>query len=95
MKDYFAVLTCVVLFAALSVLVSPVNAGESTAKIRIIRGGSQPPEKETRRTIPALYFSIIRSRPMNRDATAENTFRTSLVPVRRGTPILPGSVLWS
>lgn len=45
MKDYLAVLACAILLAVVGVFASNASAGESTAKIRIIRGGSQPTRK--------------------------------------------------
>lgn len=45
MKDYLAVLACAVLLTAVGAYASSANAGESTAKIGIIRGGTQPTRK--------------------------------------------------
>lgn len=45
MKDYMAVLACALLVIAVGGHSSSANAGESAAKIRIIRGGSQPTRK--------------------------------------------------
>ncbi|MCD7906873.1 MAG: cupin domain-containing protein, partial [Clostridium sp.] len=64
MKGSFVVLTCAVLLAALTLFVTPLNAGESTAKIRIIRGGTQP----TRKGDPAHYTgSVLLDHPFQAD----------------------------